>query len=100
MADSDHDTPEAGGKKGWKPGKRDAFFLGFVAIVVLLLVIGTSERTTKPTPNDETHRNASSRAACMECHGEGGIRPQPLYHTKADQCFQCHKQPKNWAGAK
>jgi len=86
--------------KGWRPGKRDAFFLAFVAAVIILLVIGTSERTTKPTPNDDTHRLASSRAACMQCHGTDGVRPQPPRHTKADQCFQCHVQPEGWVGAR
>lgn len=94
-------TEQNGGQnRGWKPGKRDAYFLAFVAAVIVLLVIGTGDRTTKPTPNDETHRNAGSRAACMECHGANGVRPQPLGHTVADQCFQCHVQPKEWVGAK
>ncbi len=87
-------------KKGWKPGKRDAFFLAFVAAVVVLLVLGTGDRTTKPTPDDVIHQQASSRAACMECHSAEGVHPQPKRHTKADQCFQCHVQPGHWAGAR
>ncbi|MDX8395635.1 MAG: hypothetical protein R8K22_04395 [Mariprofundaceae bacterium] len=83
----------------WKPGKRDLFFLGFVGLVVLALVLGTSERTTKGTPNDDTHRKVTSRTACMQCHGVDGIKPQPKRHTKADQCFQCHAQPESWQGA-
>ena len=100
MSDSENGSPEANEKKGWKPGKRDAFFLAFVAAVVLLLVLGTGERTTKPTPNDATHQQAATRAACMECHSAEGMHPQPPHHTKADQCFQCHVQPDNWVGAK
>lgn len=100
MSDSDNESEKNTEKTGWKSGKRDAFFLAFVAAVILLLVIGTGERTTKPTPNDDTHRQVASRAACMECHGEGGVKPQPPRHTKADQCFQCHVQPEGWAGAK
>jgi hypothetical protein len=84
------------GPKGWKPGKRDAFFLAFVAAVVLLLMLGTGERTTKPTPNDVMHQQAASRTACMACHNAEGIHPQPKHHTKADQCFQCHVQPESW----
>jgi len=83
-------------ERSWRPGKRDALFLAIVAGVILLLVLGSSERTTKPVPNDNTHQHATSRAACMTCHGSGGIRPQPKGHTKADQCFQCHTQPQGW----
>jgi hypothetical protein len=61
-----------------------------------LLVLGTSERTTKPVPDDDAHRHATSRAACMVCHGAEGVHPQPQGHTKADQCFQCHAQPQGW----
>ena len=100
MTDSANDSPEANKSKGWKPGKRDFFFLAFVAAVIVLLVIGTGERTTKPTPNDEAHQKAGSRAACMECHSAEGVHPQPAHHTKADQCFQCHVQPEGWVGAK
>ncbi len=84
------------GNPRWRPGKRDALFLAIVAGVILLLVLGTSERTTKPVPDDDVHRHATSRAACMSCHGQGGVRPQPAGHTQADQCFQCHLQPKGW----
>jgi len=86
-------------KLKWQPGKRDLIFLGIIAAVVLLLVLGTSERTTKPVPDDATHRAATSKASCMVCHGNAGIHPQPKGHTKADQCFQCHAQPKGWKGA-
>jgi len=84
----------------WRPGKRDLLFLGIVAAVVLLLVLGTSERTTKAVPSDDTHRQATSRAACMECHNASGVQPMPPVHTQADQCFQCHKQPEGWMGNK
>jgi len=50
-------------------------------------------------PDNATHRAATSKAACMACHGSDGIHPQPKMHTKADQCFQCHIQPKGWKGA-
>ncbi|MFQ5582390.1 MAG: hypothetical protein ACE5F3_07195 [Mariprofundaceae bacterium] len=82
--------------KSWRPGTRDMVFLGIVGIVVLALVLGSSERTTKATPNDEIHRQATSRAACMTCHDAQGAHPQPSGHTKADQCFQCHTQPEGW----
>jgi len=85
-------------EKSWRPGIRDAIFLGVVAAVVLALVLGSSERTTKATPDDEAHRQATSRAACMRCHGKQGVRPQPAGHTRAEQCFQCHAQPEGWAG--
>ncbi len=93
MAESDK-------RQSWKPGKQDVVFLAIVAAVVLALVLGSSDRTTKPVPNDEVHRTATTRAACMTCHGADGVRPQPMGHTKADQCFQCHVQPKDWAGSK
>ncbi|RMG92356.1 MAG: hypothetical protein D6703_02210 [Zetaproteobacteria bacterium] len=83
----------------WRPNKRDFLFLGIIAVVITLLVLGTKERTTKPVPNDDVHINSTTRAACMTCHGEQGIRPQPPGHTKADQCFQCHRQPADWRGA-
>jgi len=102
MSDSENGLPETNKAKGWKPGKRDAFFLAFVAAVVVLLTLGTGERTTKPTPNDPTHQEAAAlktRAACLSCHSAEGVHPQPPHHTKADQCFQCHMEP-DWAGAK
>jgi hypothetical protein len=100
MSASENGPENSPGNRGWKPGKRDAFFLMFVAAVVMLLVLGTGERTTKPTPNDATHQQAASRTACMECHNAEGTHPQPERHTKADQCFQCHVQPEGWVGAK
>ena len=84
----------------WRPGKRDLLFLAIVAAVILLLVLGTSERTTKPVPSDDVHRQATSRAACMECHNATGVKPMPKSHTRDEQCFLCHKQPEGWVGAK
>lgn len=85
-------------RQPWQPGKRDIIFLLIVAAVILLLVLGSSERKTVAVPADDIHRSASSRAACMSCHGSEGVRPQPAAHTKADQCFQCHAQPDGWVG--
>lgn len=82
----------------WRPGKRDAVFLSIVAAVLLLLVYGTSERTTKAVPDDETHRTVTTREQCMSCHGAEGVRPQPAGHIQGGQCFQCHIQPKGWMG--
>ena len=87
-------------RQSWQSGKRDLIFLLIVAVVILLLVLGTSDRQTVAVPADEVHRNSASRAACMSCHGPDGVRPQPAEHTKADQCFQCHAQPEGWVGAK
>jgi len=85
----------------WKPGKKDAVFLAVVIAVIVLLVLGTGERTTKPTPNDKVHTHATSREACMACHGSKGVRPRLAeHHVKNDQCFQCHTQPKGWLGKK
>ena len=83
-------------KTSWKPGKKDFIFLGIVGAVILILVLGTGDRTTKSVPDDATHVHVTSRAQCMECHGVDGIKPQPQGHTRADQCFQCHMQPKDW----
>jgi len=88
-----------GQNQSWRPTKRDAMFLGIVAAVILLLVLGTSERTTKDVPSDETHRTVSKLSQCLSCHGTEGVRPQPLGHIKGGQCFQCHTQPKGWQGA-
>ncbi|PJA31494.1 MAG: hypothetical protein CO187_09130 [Zetaproteobacteria bacterium CG_4_9_14_3_um_filter_53_7] len=85
-------------KQSWQPGKRDLLFFGVIAAVVLVLVLGTSERKTKPVPNDDVHQNASSMAACMTCHGVDGVHPQPKGHIQAGQCFQCHQQPEGWTG--
>ncbi len=85
-------------RQKWKPSKRDAVFLLLVGTVVLALSLGSHERRTAATPNDKVHTHATSRSACMTCHGKGGIRPQPAGHTRADQCFQCHQQPAGWAG--
>jgi len=85
-------------KQSWRPGRRDLMFLALVLAVVLLLVVGSSDRTTVAVPSDETHRTAASRAACMSCHDINGVRPQSVGHTKADQCFQCHTQPDGWQG--
>jgi len=83
----------------WKLGKRDMVFLGIIATVVLLLVMGTTDRKTVPVPNDDMHRDATSRAACMTCHDASGSYPQPPKHTKMDRCFLCHTQPQGWTGA-
>ncbi|MDX8397100.1 MAG: cytochrome c3 family protein [Mariprofundaceae bacterium] len=80
----------------WQPGKRDAIFLAIVAAVILLLVLGSSERKTKAVPSDQVHMSVTSRTQCMSCHSAGGVKPQPMGHSKADQCFQCHLQPKAW----
>jgi len=87
---------ESESKQKWQLGKRDFIFLAIVAAVILLLVLGTGDRTTKAVPSDQTHQQVKSRAECMACHGVDGVRPQPMGHTKADQCFQCHLQPTNW----
>ena len=84
---------------GWKPNKRDLFFVLTVVAVVTALTLGSSERTTKAVPDDATHRSVTSHDGCMACHGAGGVRPQPRGHTKGVQCFQCHTQPKGWKGA-
>ncbi|MBL4776024.1 MAG: hypothetical protein JKY87_08250 [Mariprofundus sp.] len=86
-------------KNIWKLGKRDVIFLGVIAIVVLALVLGTTDRKTVPVPNDDMHRQATSRAACMACHDASGVYPQPPQHTKMDRCLLCHTQPQGWAGA-
>lgn len=85
-------------KSPWKPGRKDMLFLTVVAAVVVALVLGTSERKTTPVPEDEAHRTATSRAACMGCHGQKGVLPQPKAHTKVDKCFLCHTQPEGWVG--
>lgn len=99
MSESENGLPETNKEKGWQPGKRDAFFLAFVAAVVLLLVLGTGERTTRPTPNDATHQKVTSRTACLNCHDLDQINDPKLdrhKHVKEDQCFQCHMQPDVW----
>ncbi len=88
-------------KQSWRPGKRDLMFLAMVAVVVLLLVLGTGNRTTAAVPADDVHRTTVSRAACMSCHWpDGDHRPAEgkHLHTKADQCFQCHTQPRQGEG--
>jgi len=97
---ADKNKPAIEEKLTWKPGKRDLLFLGIVAAVVLILVLGSSERKTKPVPDDAIHRTVSTKAACMTCHDSKGIHPQPKGHTKGGQCFQCHLQPKGWTGSR
>lgn len=82
----------------WKPGSRDMLFLAIIAAVVLVLTVGGGERKTKPVPNDEVHQHAASLAACMGCHDQSGVRPQPKGHIQGGQCFQCHLQPEGWRG--
>lgn len=82
----------------WQPGKRDILFLALVAAVITILILGTSERKTKPLPDDEVHRTTTSRAACMHCHDQNGVRPQPPKHTKMERCLLCHQPPKGWIG--
>lgn len=89
------DTPK---QKRWQPNKRDAIFVAIVVGVVLVLSFSSNKRTTKATPNDPVHIHASSRDQCMKCHGTGSAHPQPKGHTKEDQCFLCHAQPKDWQG--
>jgi hypothetical protein len=82
-----------------KLNKRDNIFLIIVATVIIFLVVGANERTTKAVPDNDTHKNVTSRAECMSCHSAEAVKPQPLGHPKANQCFQCHAQPEHWAGA-
>ncbi len=86
-------------KNTWKMGKRDMVFLAIIVAVVLVLVLGSTDRKTIPVPSDETHRNTTARAQCMTCHDAAGVRPQPATHTKMERCFLCHTQPEGWAGA-
>ena len=83
-----------------KINKRDSIFILIVASVILFLTVGSKERTTKSVPDNDMHKGVTSRAQCMTCHGVEGIKPQPLGHPKANQCFQCHKQPAHWVGSK
>jgi cytochrome c553 len=83
-----------------KINKRDSIFILIVVIVITVLTVGSKERTTKAVPDNDTHKGVTSRAQCMACHGVEGIKPQPLGHPKANQCFQCHKQPDHWVGSK
>lgn len=85
-------------RRRWRPGKRDAIFVAIVAAVVVALSLGSRERRAAATPDDAVHRQVTSRQACLSCHGPGGERPQPVGHTQADQCFQCHLQPEGWQG--
>ncbi len=82
-----------------KLNKRDTVFLLIVAAVIITLSVGSKERTTKAVPDDAIHDKVTSRAECMSCHGADGVKPQPLGHPHANQCFQCHKQPEHWVGA-
>jgi len=88
-------------QKKWKAKKKDAIFAIIVIAVIVLLILGTGNRTTKVTPNNKVHTHAITRQACMQCHGKHGVHPRPVArHVKGDQCFQCHTQPRDWAGAK
>jgi len=80
--------------------KSDYIFILIVLAVVITLVIGgvTGERTTKAVPDNAMHSQVTSRDECMTCHSVEGIKPQPLGHPRANQCFQCHKQPDHWVG--
>jgi len=78
-------------------GRKDFIFILIVAAVIIALSLGTQERRTVPTPNDVVHATVTSRAQCLQCHNSNGARPQPKGHTKANQCFQCHTQPKKWS---
>jgi len=89
-----------GGKSGWRPGKKDAIFAAVVIAVIVLLTLGTGKRTTRPVPNDEAHIHALKREQCMQCHGPNGVKPRPkAHHAPGDQCFLCHRQPRDWKGA-
>jgi len=88
----------------WRPGKRDLLFLSIVAVVVLVLVLGSGDRVTRAVPNDETHLAVAAMATgqtnrCLECHSAEGIHPRPAGHIKGGQCFQCHTQPADWKKA-
>ncbi|MDX8377877.1 MAG: hypothetical protein R8L53_07625 [Mariprofundales bacterium] len=79
--------------------KRDLIFISIVITLITVLVLGSNERRTSKTPEDEIHISTTSSTQCMECHNADGINPQPVGHLKAKQCFQCHQQPKDWQGA-
>ncbi|MBN4058227.1 hypothetical protein JYT55_00580 [Mariprofundus ferrooxydans] len=81
-----------------KFNKRDSIFIIIVAIVITVLAVGSKDRTTKAVPDDAIHDKVTSRAQCMTCHSAEGVKPQPMGHPSANQCFQCHKQPDHWVG--
>ncbi len=83
-----------------KLNQRDTIFLVIVTAVIIILAVGSSDRTTKAVPDNETHSQVTSREECMTCHSAEGTKPQPLGHPRANQCFQCHKQPEHWVGNK
>ncbi|MDQ6989724.1 MAG: hypothetical protein Q9M19_07565 [Mariprofundaceae bacterium] len=83
-----------------KWNKYDVIFITVVVAVIVVLVLGTTERTTKAVPNDAMHIQATSRAACMACHGVDSDKPQPIGHPSSSKCFQCHTQPQDWKVAK
>jgi len=78
-------------------GRKDMIFIGIVVAVIIILSLGSQERRTVATPSDAVHAQVTARAQCLQCHGSNGVRPQPMGHTKASQCFQCHTQPKQWS---
>lgn len=82
-----------------KISRRDGIFIAVIFMLVMTLVLGAKERTTKAVPDNAMHKQVTSREACMNCHSTEGLFPQPLGHPKANQCFQCHKQPEHWVGA-
>ena len=78
--------------------RRDAAFVAVVGAVLVVLALGSGKRTTPATPDDPPHQQATSRAACLGCHGKGGVRAMPKRHPKMDQCFMCHAPPAHWVG--
>lgn len=71
--------------------RRQAILLGVLAAFALL-VIALAFRNPQPPriPTDEPHAAASSTAACLTCHGEGGSSPRDANHPVGNDCSRCH----------
>jgi cytochrome c553 len=64
----------------------------FVAVASSFLFLYTFSKARPDIPDDAVHVDARGQpAACMSCHGQGGVSPRSPNHPHARQeCELCH----------
>jgi hypothetical protein len=81
--------------------KRDSFFVGGIAVVLVVLALGTLKGQGQNTPFDDLHRpsyvaikNGRSQAqvelVCTTCHSKSSLAFTKT-HPPKEQCLICHK---------
>ena len=83
--------------------KKDILLIAGIALVLVILIIGSTRNKGHQIPGDEKHRpfidavskgldRKASEEGCVRCHNPRS-RPLPKNHPPKEQCLICHKIP-------